>query len=941
MADTEVNPPIFSGLLDDVTDAIGPPIESMRVNLVPEGSPVPNPRSSDVLAGVIGSVYETSIAAPQVSARQNSPQTESSIISSGLLATLKSVLGRVSEGAGLPLNAAANFAGRTTPFTLAEYEKLVLPKVKNLETNFNPLGFSPESFLTGLTLVQQLMGDLSEEQAKEKGAADAALFDQVRREIYDLNTRLEEAAVTITAVVTDELLDGLAEPTASLIRRYLYRYETLFSSNEVILPGSTKDQLIDVKSFLSSMVNAIRDAAASISADVEEAYEILLELHDGYAVLVTDRSDQTSVMLEDIRLLRKSYGEFVARGLDQQVNYRFTENDYSYRNLAFYSWLRRNFTAAGHTSVSKLATSFANRGKSLRDVFDASEGEAPTDARMATAGDGSGDRTQRSGKIDTVPGTRAVGPLDATKFKQYEQVLGQRESGNNYAKVNSIGFLGRWQFGADALVDLGYVRRGTSTRGLESDSAWTGKDGITSKKVFLGSTSVQDKCILEHTQRNYKTLIRLGVISTGSDAGEVSGYLMAAHLKGCGGARRLKNGEDNSDAYGSTASSYYALGKSAVGVTGGAVASTAAASVGGTTARQSNEAAAGSTTIPDVATIQPPMSQATPRYPYNSVREYEGGHVKEYDSTPGNERIQERHRTGTGYEVMSDGTYRMHVTNDRYTVIMGSDHIIVSGSVQISVKGDVGIRAEGNINLDAKNDLNVHVGGNYNLVVSGNSAQRVEGGKSTNVQGDSAENVGGFKKVGVTGDVQMEGASQSIIARDGDMSLAGKKKLNVKMAGDVSVQTSGSYTQNSKGKTTQTSEGDSTYSAKGATTVGSTGGGVNIAGDGGVGISSKGGGINLFGSGLKVNSQIERAIFANRAGVASSLGPAPTQTGTGTETPRPTEAQEAGDKAVTDKSKMEKTIAQFHPVKGDKTQGYAGGEDMSGYSDGIPEPTTT
>ena len=48
-------------------------------------------------------------------------------------------------------------------------------------------------------------------------------------------------------------------------------------------------------------------------------------------------------------------------------------------------------------------------------------------------------------------------------------------------------------------------------------------------------------------------------------------------------------------------------------------------------------------------------------YPYNKVFETESGHIKEYDDTSGNERIHERHRTGTSYEISAVATYTYFV----------------------------------------------------------------------------------------------------------------------------------------------------------------------------------------------------------------------------------------------------------------------------------------
>jgi len=51
-------------------------------------------------------------------------------------------------------------------------------------------------------------------------------------------------------------------------------------------------------------------------------------------------------------------------------------------------------------------------------------------------------------------------------------------------------------------------------------------------------------------------------------------------------------------------------------------------------------------------------------YPNNHVYESEGGHLKEFDDTKDNERINERHTSGTGYEIGPDGTKVTKVVKD-------------------------------------------------------------------------------------------------------------------------------------------------------------------------------------------------------------------------------------------------------------------------------------
>ena len=66
-----------------------------------------------------------------------------------------------------------------------------------------------------------------------------------------------------------------------------------------------------------------------------------------------------------------------------------------------------------------------------------------------------------------------------------------------------------------------------------------------------------------------------------------------------------------------------------------------------------------------VGSYQPPSTYA-PVYPYNNVYETESGHIKEYDDTPGVERITERHKSGTRYEIDPNGTKNETIVRDNY-----------------------------------------------------------------------------------------------------------------------------------------------------------------------------------------------------------------------------------------------------------------------------------
>ena len=78
-------------------------------------------------------------------------------------------------------------------------------------------------------------------------------------------------------------------------------------------------------------------------------------------------------------------------------------------------------------------------------------------------------------------------------------------------------------------------------------------------------------------------------------------------------------------------------------------------------------------------TFSQPEIPYNAEYPFNKVFESESGHIKEYDDTTGSERIHERHKTGTGYEVDASG--------NKVDIIKGSHYELVSTDKQVFIDG--------------------------------------------------------------------------------------------------------------------------------------------------------------------------------------------------------------------------------------------------------------
>jgi len=104
-------------------------------------------------------------------------------------------------------------------------------------------------------------------------------------------------------------------------------------------------------------------------------------------------------------------------------------------------------------------------------------------------------------------------------------------------------------------------------------------------------------------------------------------------------------------------------------------------------------------------------------YPYNSVHEYEGGMLEEFDSTPGNQRVTRMHPSGTYDEVLVDGT--------KTVKIVGTGYEIVLKDKKMYIKGDLDMTVDGNMNQFVKGDYTLEVGGNFYQEIGGSRETKI------------------------------------------------------------------------------------------------------------------------------------------------------------------------------------------------------------------------
>jgi hypothetical protein len=132
-------------------------------------------------------------------------------------------------------------------------------------------------------------------------------------------------------------------------------------------------------------------------------------------------------------------------------------------------------------------------------------------------------------------------PYTGNFFIGYKEAIGFKESQGKYKKINSFGYLGKYQFGIETLKTI----------------------GIHNSSAFLNSPRMQEKAFIALLSKNKWQLRAIiekydGVVLNGTKITE-SGILAAAHLAGVGSVKkyfRYKGKRFIKDAYGTSLRSY-------------------------------------------------------------------------------------------------------------------------------------------------------------------------------------------------------------------------------------------------------------------------------------------------------------------------------------------------------------------------------------------------
>ena len=368
--------------------------------------------------------------------------------------------------------------------------------------------------------------------------------------------------------------------------------------------------------------------------------------------------------------------------------------------------------------------------------------------------------------VDTLIQTTVLPPLTAENLNTLFLSIAEKLSNGNVSKQGTDGSLGKYQISVLNLIELGYVKRPPQDTipelWTEFSNNWTGLDGIQSQNNFLSNEAIQEKIMFSLTQSNYNTLLRLKKISETDNYRVVGGLLTTAHVMGVKNADKL----DKKDTNGTVAREYFILGNSVLGGTqtdieksfdaaGNFLPSPTKTSTSLNNSELKNpkgfqdpnkkypkfeylglsdvnKLAVGDTShlsftikenkkIDRIPIAHSKLTWDEPRpaygagYPYNQVIETEAGHLVEFDNTPGAERIQVFHKTGTYIEIDVNGSMVRKTVGENYEIMDRNDFTYVKGAKTLTVEGKTSIYVKDDAVIEVDGDLSVTGHGNTSV----------------------------------------------------------------------------------------------------------------------------------------------------------------------------------------------------------------------------------
>lgn len=145
----------------------------------------------------------------------------------------------------------------------------------------------------------------------------------------------------------------------------------------------------------------------------------------------------------------------------------------------------------------------------------------------------------------------------------------------------------------------------------------------------------------------------------------------------------------------------------------------------------------------DTVTEEPATKYAAV-YPNNKVTQTTSGHIIEIDDTPGAERINVRHRSGTFVEIHPNGDVVQNNGN-RFQITTGNDNVHITGVCNLTIDQDC--------NTTILGDWNIDVTGNKNETVGGDVTETYTGSQTTSAASMDIDTTSGDIDMDSKGDI--------------------------------------------------------------------------------------------------------------------------------------------------------------------------------------------
>ena len=190
----------------------------------------------------------------------------------------------------------------------------------------------------------------------------------------------------------------------------------------------------------------------------------------------------------------------------------------------------------------------------------------------------------------------------------------------------------------------------------------------------------------------------------------------------------------------------------------------------------------------------PAMNEHVPEYPYNKVNESEAGHVTEVDDTPGFERTNRLHASGSYEEIYNDGTRQVKIVGDDYEVVINNKNIHIRGNCSMTVDGDLRQMVYGNYHLQVEKDMTVNVKGSVQEMIGGNRETEIVRSRSTNVGVDDNLSVMNNSTTNVINDKLLTVGNDNTTSVTNNMATTVLNNKTIMNAGTFGHTSLGNYT---------------------------------------------------------------------------------------------------------------------------------------------------